>query len=159
MDALNGNCYNVLGVSKNASPDTVRNAFRARILQNHPDHNPKDPEAAARTRSLIEAYQMLTKPARNRSYKCEVQITYDIGYPSCEISLPVWMQQCLAIAVFFTLILGAFGLAAHVIDSRKTVFRPMTNVIIPMTLDPPAADLASARGDQQQAIGYSTVCH
>ena len=37
--------YEVLGVARDASEDEIKRAYRKMALQNHPDHNPDNPEA------------------------------------------------------------------------------------------------------------------
>ena len=40
--------YEVLGVARDASEDEIKRAYRKMALQNPPDHNPANPEAAQR---------------------------------------------------------------------------------------------------------------
>lgn len=51
--------YRVLGVSPGASPDEIKQAFRRRAKELHPDRNPDDPHAERRFQELGEAYEML----------------------------------------------------------------------------------------------------
>ena len=156
VDVLESKCYLVLGVKKQASQDAVKRAFRIQILQNHPDHNPNDPEAAERARSLIEAYQMLSKPER-KPQKREVRATYEVTYPPMQGSLPVHLRQCVAIVVFIAILLGVFSLVQFVTENRQPVFKPITNVIIPADPEPSYIGMSSARENQERAIGYSAA--
>ncbi len=54
--------HQLLGVSRYASREAVRRAFRLRLLAVHPDRNPLDSLATERTRRIIEAYHVLSRP-------------------------------------------------------------------------------------------------
>lgn len=60
--------YEVLGVDRNASEDEIKRAYRKMALQNHPDHNPDDPEAEQRFKEAAEAYEVLRDPERRARY-------------------------------------------------------------------------------------------
>jgi curved DNA-binding protein CbpA len=55
------NPYTVLGVERDADAATIKSAFRNAIKAWHPDVN-GDPEAAARSREIIAAYEVLSDP-------------------------------------------------------------------------------------------------
>jgi curved DNA-binding protein len=59
--------YEVLGVSRNASPEEIQRAYRKLARANHPDVN-KDPEAEARFQEIAEAYDVLSDPDSRRRY-------------------------------------------------------------------------------------------
>ncbi len=56
------NPYEVLGVSREASGDDIRAAYRRLALKYHPDRNPDDPEAEERFKAISEAYATLRDP-------------------------------------------------------------------------------------------------
>lgn len=60
--------YKVLGVSKNASGDEIRKAFRKIASQNHPDRNPGDKKAEARFKEASEANSVLSDPKKRKEY-------------------------------------------------------------------------------------------
>jgi molecular chaperone DnaJ len=60
--------YDVLGVSRSASEDEIKRAFRTLARQYHPDANPNDPTAAERFKEINEAYETLRDPERRRRY-------------------------------------------------------------------------------------------
>lgn len=59
--------YEVLGVSRAASQDEIKRAFRQLAREHHPDVN-KDPGAADRFKLINEAYQVLGDPERRARY-------------------------------------------------------------------------------------------
>jgi molecular chaperone DnaJ len=60
--------YGDLGVARDASPEDIKSAFRRLARESHPDANPGDPAADSRFRRIAEAYEVLSDPARRRSY-------------------------------------------------------------------------------------------
>ncbi len=59
--------YDVLGVTRDAGPDELQQAFRRLARQNHPDVN-KDPGAEERFKEINEAYQALSDPELRKRY-------------------------------------------------------------------------------------------
>ncbi len=58
------NPYDVLGVSRDASADEVKKAYRKKARENHPDLNPNDPDAADRMNKINEAYDRIMNPEK-----------------------------------------------------------------------------------------------
>jgi len=59
--------YSVLGVSRDASSEEIKRAFRALARQYHPDANPS-PEAEARFKEINAAYEVLSDPVKRQRY-------------------------------------------------------------------------------------------
>ena len=59
--------YDILGVSRNASQDEIKKAYRRLAMQYHPDRN-KDPEATERFKEINEAYEVLSDPEKRMAY-------------------------------------------------------------------------------------------
>jgi molecular chaperone DnaJ len=61
--------YEVLGVTKTASVDEIKTAYRKAALQWHPDRNPENKEEAeVRFRECTEAYSVLSDPKKRQIY-------------------------------------------------------------------------------------------
>ncbi len=62
------NYYQVLQVSKQASEDAIRKAYRKLAKQCHPDMYPGDMEKEAQFKELSEAYGVLSDPQKRKEY-------------------------------------------------------------------------------------------
>lgn len=60
--------YKILGVDKNIPQDQVREAYRKRAKQFHPDLHPNDPKAKAKFQALNEAYDVISDPEKRKKY-------------------------------------------------------------------------------------------
>jgi molecular chaperone DnaJ len=60
--------YEVLGVSREASAEEIKKAFRKLALKHHPDQNPGDARAEQRFKEAAEAYDVLGDADKRRTY-------------------------------------------------------------------------------------------
>ncbi len=68
--------YEVLGVSKTATPDEIRKAYRKLAIKYHPDKNPGDKEAEEKFKEAAEAYDVLSDETKRQKYD---QFGHDMG--------------------------------------------------------------------------------
>jgi molecular chaperone DnaJ len=68
QNVIKADYYEVLGVSRTATDQELKAAYRKLALQHHPDRNPGDIEAEERFKSCSEAYQVLSDPQKRAAY-------------------------------------------------------------------------------------------
>lgn len=72
-------CYEILGVSKGASVDEIKKAYRKLALKYHPDKNPDDKEAEERFKEATEAYSILSDKDARAKYDQFGYAAFDQG--------------------------------------------------------------------------------
>ena len=60
--------YEVLGVSRSATQEEIKKAYRQKALKYHPDKNPDNKEAEAKFKEAAEAYGILSDPQKKQRY-------------------------------------------------------------------------------------------
>ncbi|HOY50977.1 MAG TPA: DnaJ domain-containing protein, partial [Prolixibacteraceae bacterium] len=60
--------YEVLEVSKNATAEEIKKAYRKKAIQYHPDKNQGDKGAEEKFKEAAEAYEVLSNPEKRSRY-------------------------------------------------------------------------------------------
>lgn len=61
--------YGTLGVTRDASDEEIKKAYRKLVLRYHPDRNPGDAQAEIKIRELNEAYDIIGDPEKRRTFE------------------------------------------------------------------------------------------
>jgi molecular chaperone DnaJ len=67
-DWIEKDYYKVLGVSKDATPEDIKKAYRKLARANHPDANPNNPDAERRFKEVSEANDVLASDTKRKEY-------------------------------------------------------------------------------------------
>ena len=66
--AANEDYYKVLGLTKSASADEIKRAYRKLAVKYHPDKNPGNKAAEEKFKQVSEAYEVLSDPKKRADY-------------------------------------------------------------------------------------------
>lgn len=73
--------YELLGVSRNASEEEIKKAYRKLALQYHPDRNPGDKQSEEKFKEVSEAYQILSDAEKRAKYDQYGHAAFGDGSP------------------------------------------------------------------------------
>lgn len=62
------NLYELLGLAKDASADSIRSQYRKLAREFHPDANPDNPDAEERFKAIASAYEVLSDVDKRKAY-------------------------------------------------------------------------------------------
>jgi molecular chaperone DnaJ len=72
--------YEILGVSKSATQEEIKKAYRKKALEFHPDRNPGDAEAEKKFKEISEAYEILCDEKKRALYDRHGKEAFSGGY-------------------------------------------------------------------------------
>lgn len=104
--------YEILGVSKSASPDEIKKAYRKFARKYHPDLNPGNKVAEQKFKELSEAYGVLSDPKKKSEYDQFGRSPFESGGP--------WYEGAKTYNFRDVFDVGGFGDAFSDIFGRKT---------------------------------------
>jgi len=67
------NCYEILEVSQNASPEVIKAAYKSLMQRYHPDKNPGNAGIAERALAVVQAYEVLSDPGKRATYDIKLK--------------------------------------------------------------------------------------
>lgn len=97
--------YQTLGVSKDATKDEIKKAYRKLAMQYHPDRNPGNKEAEEKFKEAAQAYEVLSDETKRRQYD---QFGHD-GFQNMGAGGPGGMSMDDIFASFGDIFGGQFG--------------------------------------------------
>jgi curved DNA-binding protein len=71
--------YSILGITKTATPEEIKQAFRKLARKYHPDVNPGNKQAEAKFKEVNEAYEVLSDPDKRKKYDQYGQYWRQVG--------------------------------------------------------------------------------
>lgn len=75
------NYYEILDVAPRSTHEEIRTSFRRKVMEHHPDRNPRQREAAEeKVRIIIEAYRVLSDPDEREKHDAQLQPGLEADY-------------------------------------------------------------------------------
>ncbi len=98
--------YNTLGVSKNASQEEIKSAYRKLAMKYHPDKNPGDASSEAKFKEASEAYQVLSNSQKKSNYDQFGHAAFENGGGGVVVLVILVALILVLFRVFLTIFLG-----------------------------------------------------
>lgn len=172
-----GNLYEVLGVTRGATPDELTAAYRARAKELHPDARPGDVTAAERFARVGAAYRVLSDPAERARYDTSSAPAATAVAPRPRPKFRLtrrtarWAAGGGALLIVLGIVIGGFVFSlqrhdAHLRANGVAVVATVVSVNGERRLEFPTADGRVIRatesvksGEEQPALGSQVPIH
>ncbi|MCI8330828.1 MAG: J domain-containing protein [Bacilli bacterium] len=79
---MSKNYYEILGISRNATKEEIKKAYRNKISACHPDLHPGDKELEEKAKEINEAYEVLYDDTKRENYDLGVNQSNNVNYSS-----------------------------------------------------------------------------
>lgn len=150
MTPAQRDCYEVLGVARDADPKTIRDAFRSLALKYHPDRN-KEPDAEEHFKEIAGAYAVLSDPKKRREYDAH-GFKGISGFNTEDLFGGIDFDD-LFDGLNFNF--GRGGLFGNLFHSRRTGPRPGANIELDLMI--PLERVANG-GDEEVRVSRPVAC-
>lgn len=160
--------YKVLGVTKSASADDIKKAFRKLARKYHPDVNPGDKKSEEKFKEINEAYEVLSDPEKRRKYDTlgpnwQEQFGFSPGANRRSYTYrgsPMDFDSGTGFSDFFEALFGRSGSPGGRSTSTRTDFRKRTgdNIEQPVEVTLQEAYVGGTRTFNIQSTEVCPVC-
>ena len=130
--------YEVLGVSKNATEDEIKKAYRQTAKKYHPDLNPGNKEAEEKFKEANEAYEVLSDPQKKARYDQFGHAGVDPNYGAGAQEEHTAAQALILTSAIYSAIFSAEGSAEGSAEAIQTPTHlsavPILRLLLPYRL-------------------------
>ena len=127
--------YEILEVSKSASKDDIKKAYRKKAIKYHPDKNPGDTEAEEKFKEAAEAYEVLSDDNKRARYDRYGHAGMGNSAQDLEERECRWMISFLHLEIFLVMLLEVLGdLAVLAVDRTRERVNKGSNLRVKVKL-------------------------